>query len=307
MNVDWFKENAKDFSGTLAFDEPLSRHTYYQIGGKVPLLVIPKSESDVEWISRGLSETSARYFILGAGSNLLVSDQGFPGLVVKTTRMNLDCAAVDASNRIRVGGSVMVSSLLRKAVTQGWKGLEFLAGVPGAIGGVVAMNAGTHLGEAKDRLKKVEVLSLSNKTGPSTFQGDELQFQYRKNLFLPEGTLVWATEWEIELAESSEVKKIVDETLQRRKSSQPIEQPSCGSVFKNPREKGLLAWQVIERLGLRGHRIGHAEFSPKHPNFIVNLGGAKATDVLQLIDLAKSRAQSELDVTLECEVKLVGF
>jgi UDP-N-acetylmuramate dehydrogenase len=128
--------------------------------------------------------------------------------------------------------------------------------------------------------------------------------EYRKNLFLPKDSLVTETEWAIRQEEPSQVKGRLDEVLARRKATQPIDQPSCGSVFKNPRESGLSAWQIVDRLGLRGHRIGGAEFSPKHSNFIVNVdvGNAKASDVRALIDLAKTRAKAELGVDLSEEV-----
>jgi UDP-N-acetylmuramate dehydrogenase len=181
-----------------------------------------------------------------------------------------------------------------------------MTGIPGSIGGAIKMNAGTHLGETQNRLVRVEVFPLlaehQASSGTQVFEKDQFQFQYRKNLFLPPGSLIWSAEWSIDLKEPSQVKAVIDETLQRRKATQPIDYPSCGSVFKNPKASGISAWQVIDRLGLRGHRIGNAQFAEKHSNFIINLGGARAADVKALIELAKSRAQSELGISLEEEV-----
>lgn len=298
----WFKENSQEFSGQVLFDELLARYTYYRIGGPASVLAIPKSLNDLKWLARGIRETGIRFFILGAGSNLLVADQGFPGLVIRVNRLNLELFRVENS-RVRTGSSVMISMLLRRAAEEGWGGLEFLTGIPGTVGGATFMNAGTHLGEVKDGLRKVEVFSLlGDSEGLIEFGSDQLRFEYRKNHFLSEGALVWATEWEVRQEAPEIVKTKIDETLSRRKATQPIDLPSCGSVFKNPRESGKSAWQVIDELGLRGHRIGDAQFAEKHSNFILNLGSAKAEHVRALIELAQSRAQKELGIHLKEEV-----
>lgn len=298
----WFAENQSGFSGQLLKDEPLSKHTYYRIGGKAPLLLIPQSKKDLEWIRDGIRASGCTFEIIGLGSNLLVADSGLKSIVIKSSRINLDIELID-ENRLRVGASVSVSTLLRKAGQEGWGKLEFMTGVPGSMGGVVFMNAGTHLGEAKDRIRSVETFDLLGERGWQKFEGDSLKFEYRKNLFLPASTLIFETIWEIEKQDPVAVKARIDETLVRRKQSQPLDYPSCGSVFKNPPEKR--AWEIIESLKLRGHRIGNAQFSEKHPNFIVNLGGASSEDVYELIQLAKSRARAELGIELHEEVKYV--
>ena len=306
LDTTWFEKNASSFSGELRFDEPLLRHTYYRIGGPARVFAVPKSLEDLRWLSSAIRETGIPYFILGLGSNVLVSDAGFPGLVIRTNRLNLDLAALPAnSNLIRTGASVAISSFLRKAAQHGWSGLEFLTGIPGSVGGVVFMNGGTHLGEAKDRLHAVEVFKLGEDL--TRFEAAALRFEYRKNLFIPEGGIVFAAEWKVDSAEPAAVKAKIDDTLSRRKTTQPIDFPSCGSVFKNPKEKGLSAWQVVDQVRLRGHRIGGAQISDKHSNFILNLGSATAQDVRALIDLAKKKAQDQLGITLEEEVRYVGF
>jgi UDP-N-acetylmuramate dehydrogenase len=312
-SCDWFFAHASGFSGQLSENELLSKYTYYRIGGPARLFAFPKTEDDLKWLAQGIAATGIPYFVLGAGSNILVSDQGFDGLVIKLGRVHLETqlqAESDSNGekRLVTGGSVAVSSLLRRCAQEGWGGLEFLTGVPGSIGGVVVMNAGTHLGEAKDALSAVEVIPLSGE-GAGTrvrFSGAELKYQYRKNLFLPSGCVIWSAIWNIRVEEPAAVKAKIDETLSRRKVTQPIDYPSCGSVFKNPKASGKSAWQVVDQLGLRGHRIGNAQFAEKHSNFIINLGGAKASDVRGLIDLAKARAQQELGISLEEEVMYVG-
>ncbi len=303
----WFQENQKKFEGQIFFNEPLSKHTYFKIGGPSSVLIIPKSEQDLVLLSKGLKETCAPFFFLGAGSNLLVSDQGFSGVVVKTSKLNLSIS-LGSQNEVMVGSSVMVSSFLRKISEEGWGGLEFLTGIPGTMGGVVWMNAGTHLGEAQSRLKQVDVFEMrEGQLNKIVFYKKDLNYRYRKNMFLENNMLIYSMIWEIDLSSKESVEKKISETLKRRKETQPLDAPSCGSVFKNPKSTGLSAWQVIEKVGLRGYTIGRAQFSEKHCNFILNLGGAHASDVVALIQLAKQKASSELGLDLEEEVVYLGF
>jgi len=299
-----FSNPPEGFTGEIRFNEPLARYTYYQIGGPASVLAVPKSRADLEWIWSGVRRSGARVFFLGAGSNILISDLGFPGVVIRLARLQAELGTEDG--RLLAGGSAMISVLLRRAGQEGWGGLEFLAGIPGTIGGAVRMNAGTHLGETQSRLNKVTALLLGEKVEEKTYESDSLRFEYRKNHFLPENAVVWSTEWRIDRQDPAHVKKIIDDTLARRKQTQPVDYPSCGSVFKNPKESGLSAWQVLDKLGLRGHRIGAAQIADKHSNFIINHGGATAADVKALIDLAKTRARSELGISLQEEVIFVG-
>lgn len=303
----WAEKNSAPFSGEIRWDEPLSKHTYYRIGGPAAALAIPRSLADLEWLASGIQATQIPFFILGLGSNLLVSDEGFAGLVVKATRLNLEIThhAIDP-NRIVTGGSVALSTLLRRATQEGWAGLEFLTGIPGSVGGAIAMNAGTHLGETSDRVKRVVAMNLHESLEKLEFIAGQMPFKYRKNFFLPDGAVVYEVEWEVNRVNPLDVKAKIDETLQRRKATQPIDFPSCGSVFKNPRESGLSAWQVIDQLGLRGHRAGGAQFSEKHSNFIINHGTAQAAEVRSLIELAKKLALEKLGIRLEEEVKYLG-
>lgn len=306
--MSWWQENRAGFTGDFTENEPLARYTYYRIGGPADLYAFPKTQADLEWLAQGIRATSVPYFILGAGSNILVSDAGFRGLVIKVGRVNLDIALLDPANGnnwLRAGGGVAVSTLLRRCAQEGWGGLEFLTGVPGSVGGIIVMNAGTHLGEVQSAVRSVETFNIGNGL-THRFQAGELKFQYRKNLFLPEGSIVLSADWQIRRELPSSVKSKLDETLARRKATQPIDYPSCGSVFKNPKSTGRSAWEVVDSLGLRGHKIGDAQISEKHSNFIINVGSARAVDVRALIQLVKSRASSELGITLEEEVMYVG-
>ena len=296
------------FMGTFSEGEPLSQHTYYRIGGPADYFAVPKSMADLRCLREFLSTQKMPYFVMGAGSNLLVSDLGFRGLIIKLSRMNIAISVEpsEAGERIRCGAGVTVSTLLRKAAHEGWDGFAWMSGIPGSIGGVIAMNAGTHLGEAKDNVRSAEIFHLQGTREVETVEGEALRFEYRKNYFLTPDALITEATFALKPGNSVEVKARIDETLRRRKETQPLEFPSCGSVFKNPRESGMRAWEVIDSLRLRGRQIGAAQISEKHPNFIVNLGDAKASDVRALIELVQAEARAQLGIEMHEEVKFIG-
>ncbi len=302
----WAKklETLADFSGDRLMNEPMSKHTYFKIGGPATAIVLPKSDQDLEVLRRFIIAERIPYQFLGLGSNLLAPDSGISGLFIKTTKLN---PMIEREPKgVRAGAGVTVASFLRRAGTEGWGGLECISGIPGTVGGVVVMNGGTHLGEAADRLIEVRTFSFANHDDPwRVVAADGLRYSYRKNHFLNPDEMVHSTVWRVDRGDPATIREKLEELFRRRKETQPLDFPSCGSVFKNPRDSGLRAWEVIDRLGLRGHRIGAAQFAEKHPNWILNLGGAQAADVIALIELAKSRAQSELGVELIEEVRIL--
>ena len=303
VKTDWFKNHSKRFSGKLFFTENMSKHTYYRIGGPAALIAVPESENDLEWLGEGIERAGLPVYVLGRGSNLLVHDKGFDGVVIKATKLNSNI--VEKNETLETGASVPITTLLRKACSYGWGGLEFLTGIPGTVGGAVFMNAGTHLGEVKESLLEAKVWQLG--VGVENYSGEQLKFEYRRNLFLPEKAVIFSATWGIIKKDSTLVNAEIMSVLNRRKSTQPLDSPSCGSVFKNPKKEiGKYAWQVIDEIGLRGHAIGGAMFSKKHCNFIVNFDHAKAADVKALIDLAKERALAQ-GIELEEEVRYLGF
>ncbi len=240
------QEERARFKGELKVAEPLSKHTYYRIGGPASVLAIPTSLEDLKLLSQWIVRSKKPYFFLGSGSNLLVSDKGFDGWVIKAGRANQEISL--KGDLLRTGSGVAISSLLRRAGTEGWGGLEIWTGIPGTIGGVVKMNGGTHLGESSSRIVAVEAFLL-DEGRMQRFEGAELKFAYRKNHFLSNDAFVWAAEWRVDLDKPEVVRTRLDDLLARRKATQPIDFPSCGSVFKNP--AGQQAWQVNEKLGLR--------------------------------------------------------
>jgi UDP-N-acetylmuramate dehydrogenase len=307
--MDWvqeFKERIQDFKGEIAFDAPLSKIAYYRIGGPARVLVTPRDFQDLELLHQILSATPIPFFVTGWGSNLLFQDEGFDGVIIRMKHLFTGVEEV-APGVLRVGASLGANALLKVASEKGYGGLSRFTGIPGSIGGMIAMNAGTHLGEMSEVIIESSWIELGQSTGPLQIQtrvhaqGD---FSYRRNHFLKACDLILHALIRYESADPAQVKAEIESLYQRRKSTQPVEYPSCGSVFMNPKAHGLHAWQVIDQLGLRGHRIGNAQISEKHPNFIVNLGGATAHDVRSLIALVKSEAMARLSIELHEEVKV---
>ena len=301
-----FESIAKEMEGALEFDAPLSKISYYRIGGPAAVLVTPKTMKDLTLISNTIVKTGARFFILGWGSNLLFPDEGFDGVVIRMKHLFAEIEELPG-NYLRVGASVGASTLLRRAQENGYGNLARLTGIPGSVGGMVAMNAGTHLGEIKDLILKVETVKIADQVVENlkihTHVPSAQSFSYRKNHFLSPGELVTHVELQYQPEAPSRVKAEIDDLYQRRKQTQPVDFPSCGSVFMNP--KGTSAWKVIDQVGLRGHRIGDAQFAEKHSNFIINLGTAKASDVKALITLAKQRVKEQLGIELQEEVRII--
>ena len=312
-----FAEIENNFDGTLEYDIPRAKYAYYRIGGPAAVIATPRSFAALKQLHEVLLRTRVPFFILGWGSNLLFSDASYDGVVIRMKHLFTEVEVLPElngkkGNFLKLGASIGAASLLKKASVEGFGGLACLTGIPGSVGGMVAMNAGTHLGEIGKRLVQTEFVNLNQ---PIDTNSGELQvqtrmhaegdFSYRENHFLKSGDLITHTYLHFDKADPETIKTEIDDLYQRRKSTQPVNLPSCGSVFKNPRDHGMHAWQVVEKLGLRGHQIGNAQISEKHPNFIVNLGSAKAADVKALIDLVKARANAELRIELHEEVKFV--
>lgn len=278
--------------------------TYYKIGGPARYFAQPESVDELAAIADHIKAHKLRYFVLGAGSNVLMPDEGFNGLILSTTKIDRHLASQDAE--ISVGSSVMVIQLLRHCMSEGIRGFEFLVGIPGNMGGVLYMNGGTKSGEASGAVTELTAFDLlTNKS--RTVAKDQMNYSYRAQHFLSNHEVILRGKFKGTRAEPKAVQDEVQGLLASRKKSQPIDKPSCGSVFKNPDpSKNVHAWKVIADCGLRGLKIGNAQISELHTNFIVNLGGARAEDVRALIAEAKKRVHAQLGITLEEEVKIIS-
>ena len=281
-------------------DEPMSLHTTFRIGGPADYFITPKTESDLVFILEKLKEAGVRTFIVGKGSNVLFADEGFHGAVVTTTA--LDCVKVE-DDVVTAGCGASLTSVSRIAARHSLSGLEFAFGIPGSVGGAVFMNAGAYGGEM------ASVVVRTNAIDPfsgaiRTYEREEHEFGYRESVFRRTNDVVLSTELHLTRGESSEIESKMTEFLERRQQKQPLEYPSAGSVFK--RCEGRFTGQMIEEAGLKGLTVGGAQVSQKHAGFIINIGGATARDVLELIEKIKESVYLRFGCSLECELIYVS-
>jgi UDP-N-acetylmuramate dehydrogenase len=291
------REALTDVQGEIGWGVPLSSLTSLQIGGPADVLVFPKDVPDVLRVMRGARSRHIPVVVLG-GTNVVVRDKGIRGIVVNLK--NLALVRRESPDCIYAEAGIRMPTLMQFAIRHQLSGMEWAAGIPGTVGGGVVMNAGTRLGEMKEVLQAVDFLNSRGRR--VRLEASSLTFSYRKTL-LPQGMVVGAW-FKLKPAEKDRIEGITLAYLQYRKETQPLTLPNAGSVFKNP--PGQSAGQLLESLGLKGLRVGDAEISPKHANFIVNCGQATATDVLTLIRKVRRAVAKKLGVHLELELKVLG-
>jgi UDP-N-acetylmuramate dehydrogenase len=285
----------------IEFDQPMSRYTSLRVGGNADAIATPGSRDEVAVLMRLCAEHSLPYTVLGAGFNTLVMDGGIEGVVVRTSKLRRLEEQPERSAVIAETG-VSHNSLIKLCCERGLAGLEFGAGIPGTVGGWVAMNAGIGTREIESSVIEIDVLEPGGKE--RRMARDELNFQYRALCGPQTGSIIVSVLLSVSLKDPRKVRAEVDRLLALRRDTQPIHVPSCGSVFKNP--KGDFAGRLIEAAGLKGERAGGAQISPIHANFITNTGGATAADVISLIERAQRVVEDTSGVRLEPEVKILG-
>ncbi|HYU58155.1 MAG TPA: UDP-N-acetylmuramate dehydrogenase [Actinomycetota bacterium] len=274
--------------------------TTFRIGGPAALFLEPQSMDDLEAAGHAVREAGIPFAVLGKGSNVLVADAGFPGLVVRLGK-GFRWAARDGT-RLTAGGAMPLPALAGVALAHALAGLEFGVAIPASLGGSVRMNAGAHGHSLDEVLEHVEVFEMASGAGRSIAAGDA-GFRYRGSS-LPEDAVVVAATVALRAGERGEIRRLMEEARDWRRATQPLAEPNCGSVFKNPPDGH--AARMIEELGLKGAAVGGATVSSKHANFIVTSPGARAADVVALIRLVQERVKETHGVTLEPEVHLVG-
>lgn len=284
----------------VLIDEPMIRHTTFRIGGPADYFLIPESFQQIEKILTICREYELPFFILGNGSNLLVGDSGYRGVIIQIFR-NLNHISVEGCT-IRVSAGALLSGVAAAAKNAALTGFEFAGGIPGTIGGAVVMNAGAYGGEMKDVLKEVTVLTKEGKI--LKLLAEELEMGYRTSAVKKAGYVVLEAVLELKKGEQEEIAAYMKELAQKRISKQPLEYPSAGSTFKRP--EGYFAGKLIMDSGLRGYRVGGAQVSEKHCGFVINTGNACARDVKDLMDDVIDKVQEKFGVTLEPEVKFLG-
>jgi len=291
----------KCLADRVEFDVPLSRHTSLRIGGPADALATPADRAELARVLAVCAEHGLPTTVLGGGFNVLVLEGGVRGVVLRLRKLRRIERVADDLIAVEAGASH--ATITRYCVDQGLSGLEFGAGIPGTLGGWIAMNAGIGSRELKDVVRDIDVLDRRGRT-TAAIPRAALDFRYRELASLAPGSVIVGARLEVTPSDRAQVESEVARLLDHRHATQPIDQPSCGSVFRNP--PGDYAGRLIEAAGLKGARAGSAEISPVHANFIVNHGDARALDVLCLIERARNEVAARTGTRLETEVKILG-
>lgn len=302
MNRAQRSELARLFPDGILFDCPMDRYTTFRVGGKAEAICFVNELSLLGQMVSYLTGSNIPYLIVGRGSNLLVKDRGIQGVVV-ILRGGLASIEKSEENEevLLAGGGLPISELLSYCGKEGLAGLEFLSGIPGTAGGAVFMNAGAWGQSTGEMVQELFMMTDQAKTIAMT--SSELRFSYRRSSIQP-GTIIYGVTFRLEKKGKDAVRRQMADFFKRRKESQPLDLPSGGSVFKNP--PGDYAGRLIEEAGLKGKRIGGAMISPGHSNFIVNTGGARAGDVLDLMELIREKVKEKHGIDLIPEIQVVG-
>ncbi|ELR98917.1 UDP-N-acetylmuramate dehydrogenase [Gloeocapsa sp. PCC 73106] len=297
MNI--FKQNGDSL---ILSDVSLANLTSWRVGGLAQWYTAPRNWQELAAAFTWYNDQDLPLTLLGAGSNLLVSDRGIPGLILSTRHWRyLDFD--EATAQVTVSAGEPIARVAWQAAKRGWRGLEWAVGIPGTVGGAVVMNAGAHGKAIADCLLQAKVISPQGNL--EILQPEMLGYKYRYSLLQLEQKLVLDATLQLQPGFAKEVVRAeTTRNLQQRKQSQPYDRPSCGSVFRNP--PGFAAGWLIEQLGLKGYQIGEAQVAHRHANFILNCGQATASEIFQLIGYVQGKVEEQWGITLETEVKLVG-
>ena len=284
----------------LLLAEPMTKHTSFHIGGPAELMAQPQSEAELQSLLLKAAEAAVPVTLVGNGSNLLVRDKGIRGLVIKLGSMLRDIKL--NGNVLTFGSGVSLAQASKKAAELGLSGMEFAVGIPGSIGGAVYMNAGAYDGEMSKVVKSVRVMDAAGEV--SELSAGELDFGYRHSALQGSGKIVTSVTVELAAGDKQAIAEKMADFSNRRITKQPLELPSAGSMFKRP--PGYFAGTLIDQTGLKGYTVGGAQVSTKHAGFVVNIGGATAADVLQLISDVQAKVFAAHGVHLEPEVLVLG-
>ena len=288
-------------TGTLLEQELMSRHTSFRIGGPADYFVEPASVDELAGVLSLARQEKVPFFIVGNGSNLLVSDEGFRGMIVHTGG-SLRSISVEG-DVIYAQAGALLGAVAGAALEAELTGMEFAAGIPGTLGGAVCMNAGAYGGEMKDILLDAEVLTQDGER--LVIPVEELDLSYRHSIIFEKNYIVLAAHIRLSRGDKTQIRNRMNELAGARKEKQPLEYPSAGSTFKRP--EGYFAVKLIQDAGLKGYTVGGAQVSEKHSGFVINRGGATAEEVRFLIRQVRSKVKQQFGVELEPEVRMLGF
>jgi len=284
----------------IRMEEPMDRHTTFRVGGPAECFITVDTKEQLKKVLTYLKQTGWDYFLVGNGSNLLVSDKGYRGVII--TLGGDFCKMERNGDRIRAGAGVLLGSAAQEALRGGLTGLEFAAGIPGTVGGGVRMNAGAYGGELSQVVTEVEVMNDDGEL--LVLDNAAMEFGYRTSAVKDRPYVVTAMEVGLTEGDPEAIRERMLELAKQRRDKQPLELPSAGSTFKRP--EGMFAGKLIQDSGLRGHKHGGAQISEKHCGFIVNCGNATATDIIELIGETKETVEKNFGVELEPEVIFLG-
>lgn len=281
-------------------DEPMKIHTTFRVGGPSSYFVTPETEEEVAKVIEVCTQENVPYYIVGNGSNLLVSDQGYEGVIIQIYKQMNRVEITE--NEIHAQAGALLSMIANRAMEAELTGFEFAAGIPGTLGGACVMNAGAYGGEMKEVLETVTVLTRDGDV--KTLTKDELELGYRTSVIAKKDYIVLSAVIRLENGKKEEIKAVMDDLKEKRITKQPLEYPSAGSTFKRP--EGYFAGKLIQDAGLRGFQVGGAQVSEKHCGFVVNKDQATAADVMNLMNQVSDKVYEMSGVRLEPEVKRLG-
>lgn len=295
-------QTAQALGCPLRVDEPMARHTTFQIGGPADRFLTVENAAQLQGLLSCLRQAGIPYLVLGKGSNLLVSNKGIRGAVLHLGGDFKKVEVLPDGRTLRAGAGAPLASVCALARERSLTGLEFAWGIPGSVGGGAYMDAGAYGGEMRDVVSRV--LHLGPDGAPGEARGEELCFGYRKSRYTGGEDIITAVEFTLQPGDPAAIAGKMEELMARRKDKQPYDMPSAGSVFKRP-QNGFAA-ALIEQCGLKGRRVRGAQVSEKHAGFIVNTGGASCQDVLELIAVIRKTVEEQTGTCLECEVRVTG-
>ena len=302
MNQKQKKDIRKMLTSVMTFDEPLAKHTTFGIGGPADCMVFPETREELSKLLKYAYQKKISAIFIGSGSNILVWDKGFDGIVI-SLKKSFKNLIIKQNSQIIVEAGVMLGTMVKEAMAAEIGGLESLIGVPGTVGGALIMNAGAFGSEISKYFEEAKTMTIEGDT--KSYKKGEIEFSYRHSTF-PKNEILLEATFQCKRGKPAEILKDRKVASDGRKSNQPLKFRSAGSIFKNPSDS-LAAGYLIDKTGLKGTERGGAAISEKHANFIVNMGDATAADVLYLIKLAKKYVAKKFHINLELEVKLIGF
>ena len=280
----------------------MSKYTSFRAGGKAAALVEVENKEQLKAVLRFADEENIPHLLIGNGSNTLFKDSGYQGLVIKLGDY-FNYLAEESDTRLRIGASMLLSTAAKMALEESLTGMEFASGIPGSIGGAIFMNAGAYGGEMKDIVASVHAVSPDGRD-EKDFTNEEMQFGYRSSILQQNGWIATDVTFNLTTGNKEEIAAQMKDLNARRNAKQPVNYPSAGSTFKRP--EGCFAGKLIEDAGLKGLTVGGAQVSTLHSGFVINKGGASATDILQLIALVQNTVYDKFGVMLEPEVRIIG-